>query len=166
MKSLPVLDARCVIFQCKATPEFYKPCNCLFVCHSHIIFLKSASRISTLYGTKCYVSQYKSIVRMLPFAQIGIAMLPVYFVTQESLLDFYKFRKTRRDCSCSSLLKVLKETSARLRGCGKGVSASKPIWMRKQKGNALWKNKRDTNAVRGTMSQFPLREGKALTSPP
>lgn len=66
MKSLPVLDARCVIFQCKATPEFYKPCNCLFVCHSHIIFLKSASRISTLYGTKCDVSQYKSIVRMLP----------------------------------------------------------------------------------------------------
>lgn len=166
MKSLPVLDARCVIFQCKATPEFYKPCNCLFVCHSHIIFLKSASRISTLYGTKCYVSQYKSIVRMLPFAQIGIAMLPVYFVTQESLLDFYKFRKTRRDCSCSSLLKVLKETSARLRGCGKGVSASKPIWMRKQKGNALWKNKKGHK--RCTRDHVPIptegRESTDLTS--
>lgn len=166
MKNLPVLDARCVIFHRKATPEFYKPCNCLFVCHSRIIFLKSVSRISTLYGTKCGVSQYKSIVCMLFFAQMGRTTLPVYFVTQERLLDFYKFIKTRRDCSCSSLLKVLKKTLARLIGCGKGVSASKPIWMRKQRGNALWENKRDTNAIRGTLSQFPLREGKALTSPP
>lgn len=96
MKNLPVLDARCVIFHCKATPEFYKSCNCLFVCHSCIIFLKSVSRISTLYGTKCGVSQYKSIACMLFFCPDGQNHAPSLFCHPGKASGFLQIHKNQK----------------------------------------------------------------------
>ena len=94
------------------TPEFYKPCNCSFVYHCHIRLLKSVSRISASCGISHRKLSARCILYMLPFAPRWVephCWFLLSNVTQERLLDSYKFLWTRRDCCCAALLKVLKK---------------------------------------------------------
>lgn len=104
----------------------------LLICVPFPYHIFKVSRIGPLYGIKCDVSYTKvpakSIVYRLPYAPTWAEpyrWLLSSNVTQERLLDSYKFMWTRRDCCCAPLLKVLKKMSAKLRGCGKGASALK-----------------------------------------